>query len=117
MARHDAAVYAVIMALNVRIRELRQGKGWTLEQLASMAGLSIPYLSQIERGIKNLNNHQIERISGALGVSPAELIGSYDVREQELAGILADLSDADKDRVRQFALALRASSAGDTPSK
>lgn len=63
------------MSLNLKIRELRKAKGLTIAQLAEKVGVSTPHMSEVERGVKNLNNHLIERISASLNVGASELIG------------------------------------------
>lgn len=72
------------MSLKLHIRDIRQAQGLTLATVAGRVGISIPHLSQIERGDKNLNNHLMERISAALGVQPHDLVsGSDDTPEGE----------------------------------
>lgn len=96
------------MELNIRIRELRKARGLTLEQLASRISVSAPHLSEVERGKKNLNNHLMERLASALGVSHAELIAEPepDNGVSRLMGTLRSLPEADRARVEAFALAL-----------
>ena len=55
------------------VRKLREDKELTQEQLAEFSEMHVTYISQIERGIKNLSLFNIVRIAHALGVSPAEL--------------------------------------------
>jgi len=81
---HD---YLFSVSLNLNIRELRKAKGMTLAELASIVGVSIPHLSEVERGKKNLNNHLIERLAAALNVPPHTLIAPED------RGIYAELFD------------------------
>jgi transcriptional regulator with XRE-family HTH domain len=98
------------MELNLRIRELRKAQGLTLEDLASRIGISVPHLSEVERGKKNLNNHLIKRLAAALGVSPPELIASS--VESDIARLhraLEELSEEDRLRVEAFVVALRRS--------
>ncbi|WP_157755677.1 helix-turn-helix domain-containing protein [Neomegalonema perideroedes] len=59
--------------LQNRIYELRTAHGLTQEQLADMIGISVTYLSQLERGDKRLNSTHIEAISKALGISPGQI--------------------------------------------
>lgn len=96
------------MELNIRIRELRKARGLTLEQLASRISVSAPHLSEVERGKKNLNNHLMERLASALGVSHADLIADpeQDGGVSRLMGTLKALPDEDRARVEAFALAL-----------
>jgi transcriptional regulator with XRE-family HTH domain len=49
-----------------RIRELRKRKGFTLQELSELVGLSVSYLSQIENGQVNLNINNLESIGRAL---------------------------------------------------
>ena len=51
-----------------RIREIRDQKGITQEQLADAAGLTRPYLSNLERGIAtNPRLETLRAIAAALG--------------------------------------------------
>lgn len=57
------------------IRELREQKGIGLNKLARMVGISGPYLSQIESGVrKNPSYDVLNKIAGALEVPLATLI-------------------------------------------
>jgi len=96
------------MVLRIRIREIREAKGMTVTDLASRVGISIPHMSQVERGVKNLNNHLLERIAKALNVEPYELI-SDNTGTDALAEIASHLSDEDRKRLVEFARALLAS--------
>lgn len=51
-----------------QIRELRKIKGFTLQHVATEAGISIGYLSQIERNQSKLPIGVLKRISDVLGV-------------------------------------------------
>jgi transcriptional regulator with XRE-family HTH domain len=48
------------------LRELRQEKGFSQEELAERAGLHRTYISQIERGVKSPTLRSLELISTAL---------------------------------------------------
>jgi len=95
------------MSLNLRIRTLRKTRGLTVAELAEMVSISVPHMSGVERGIKNLNNHLIERIADALSVHPSELITSEEMAQaSRMAKLLESLSIEDQERVRAFAAAL-----------
>ena len=97
----------VRMSLNIRIREIRKARNMTLAQLADQASVSIPHISEIERGLKNLNNHLLERIAGALGVAPSDLIsGDVDADTARLNELVARLDAQDAARVAAFAESL-----------
>lgn len=57
-----------------RVKELRHRKGWTLEQLATLSGVSRSMLSQIERGAANPTLVVGWRIAAAFGMSLGELV-------------------------------------------
>ncbi|MFM2182426.1 MAG: hypothetical protein RJB61_720 [Actinomycetota bacterium] len=51
-----------------RIRELRKAQGRTLSDVASEVGISVSYLSQIERDVSRLPIGVLKRIADSLGV-------------------------------------------------
>ena len=55
--------------LGPRVRELRRERGLTLKALGGRAGLSHPFLSQLERGLARPSVGSVERIARALGVT------------------------------------------------
>jgi quercetin dioxygenase-like cupin family protein/DNA-binding XRE family transcriptional regulator len=62
------------------IRLARRGRGMTLVELAALAGLSHPFISQVERGVARPSMLSLERISRALGTSQLELyIGAAEI--------------------------------------
>lgn len=62
-------------AIARRIREKRQDRGWTLDRLAQVTGLSKGYLSQIENRDKNPPIGTLTKIAYGLGVSVMALVG------------------------------------------
>ena len=108
--RQRPLCYGFSMELNLRIRELRKAKGLTIGELADKVGVSTPHMSQVERGLKNLNNHLLTRIAAALEVQPEALISSSNRDDLgRLLDLIADLPEEDVERLRQFAEALRLS--------
>ena len=59
--------------LGARVRTLRRERGLTLKGLGRLAGLSHPFLSQVERGLARPSVSSVERIAAALDVSVAQL--------------------------------------------
>ncbi len=55
---------------------MRKSRGWTLEQLASLSGVSRSMLSQIERGAANPTLGVAFRIAQAFGLSLGDLVDS-----------------------------------------
>jgi transcriptional regulator with XRE-family HTH domain len=77
------------------IRDLRRSAGVSLRQLADRAGVSNPYLSQIERGLRKPSAEVLQQIANALRVSTPVMYlraGLLDGREGQgvLAAIAAD---------------------------
>ena len=63
-----------VAAFARRLRRIRQERGLSQEQLASIAGLDRTYVSSCEAGRRNATIRTIDRLSGALGVDPAVLV-------------------------------------------
>jgi transcriptional regulator with XRE-family HTH domain len=56
------------------LREWRKHRGLTQDQLADRASLSKPYISQLERGEREYNQHLLEHLAEVLRCEPADLI-------------------------------------------
>jgi transcriptional regulator with XRE-family HTH domain len=69
-ARAKRAERELLALLGERLRKCRTGKGLTLQQLAEKASLSVPYLSAIERGVRNPTYLTVVGIAKALGKPP-----------------------------------------------
>jgi transcriptional regulator with XRE-family HTH domain len=59
--------------LGAQVRALRRERGLTLKALGQRAGLSHPFLSQVERGLARPSVGSVQRIAHALGVPVAHL--------------------------------------------
>ncbi len=60
-------------ALGTRLRNFRQGRKLTLKQVATQAGVSESFLSQVERGASGVSVSILHTIAGALGLTVADL--------------------------------------------
>jgi transcriptional regulator with XRE-family HTH domain len=60
--------------LGLKLKSLRQARGLTLQTLASRCGLSVSYLSEIEKGKKYPKAEKLIAIAGALGSPFEELV-------------------------------------------
>lgn len=60
--------------LGKRIKELRVKEGYSQEEFASRCGLHRTYISDIERGERNVSVENIEKIARALKIAPDELL-------------------------------------------
>ena len=64
------------------IRKLRKQSGWTQEKLAEKAGISVPFMTQIELARKTASLDVIESIAKAFDVSYERLFKS-DIMENK----------------------------------
>jgi transcriptional regulator with XRE-family HTH domain len=62
------------LILGLKVRNLRHERGETLQSLASRAGLSISYLSEIEKGKKYPKPEKLLRLAEALAVPFDDLV-------------------------------------------
>ena len=62
-----------IKLIGEQIRNIRKERGMTQEALANACGFQYSYLSDIERGERNISMETLEKIVEALGVVPAEI--------------------------------------------
>jgi transcriptional regulator with XRE-family HTH domain len=95
--------------LGAFIREQRRGASLSLRKLSETAGISNPYLSQIERGLRKPSAEILQAIAGALRISAETLYvraGILDERrDQDLESeILQDphLTDEQKRTMREL---------------
>ena len=61
-------------ALGARLRELRKKKGLKLVALANKSGVSLAYVSEVERGRKLPSLEILGRIAGALGLTVIDVL-------------------------------------------
>jgi transcriptional regulator with XRE-family HTH domain len=90
--------------LGAFIREQRRSAQYSLRQLAELAGVSNPYLSQIERGLRKPSAEILQQIAKALRISAETLYvraGILDEREGDqvvATAILADTSITERQK-------------------
>lgn len=56
------------------LRRLRQGKGWSQEELAFRAKVDRSYISQLETGGYSASVTMLGKLAKALGADPSELL-------------------------------------------
>jgi transcriptional regulator with XRE-family HTH domain len=99
----------VVAKLDVRnlgdyIREQRSAAQISLRQLAALAGVSNPYLSQIERGLRKPSAEILQQIAKALRISAEALYVQAGILEERYgdsdvpAAILADAHLAERQK-------------------
>ena len=79
------------------IREQRAGARLSLRRLSDMAGISNPYLSQIERGLREPSEHVAEAIAKALRTSVDALYKEAGIDEEQPKSAVADAIAGDPD--------------------
>lgn len=68
------------------LRRLRTRQGRTLAEVAARAGISVAYLSEVERGLKEPSSEVLEAVCVALGSSITGLVGAAHRDLRALAG-------------------------------
>ena len=71
-----AAKDPMLLQLGEYLRGVREGRGWSQEDLAFECGLHRTYIGAVERGEYNVTLLSLRRITDALGISLADAIGS-----------------------------------------
>jgi transcriptional regulator with XRE-family HTH domain len=118
--------------LGAYIREQRENAQYSLRQLASVSGVSNPYLSQIERGLRKPSADVLQQLAKALQISAETLYvraglldGEQGAAAEEsekdatrtgvLAAIVADphLTPRQKSALREIYLSLRGQEGSD----
>jgi transcriptional regulator with XRE-family HTH domain len=92
-----ASMTSIRAELGAYLKEQRQSAELSLRQLASMAGVSNPYLSQIERGLKKPSAEILQSLAKGLRISAeslyvrAGILDEQDPHQAEVgAAILGD---------------------------
>lgn len=70
----EVSVSALAVLIGSRVRQERQSRGWTLDQLAESAGVSRRVLVNVEQGVTNPSVGTLLRISDALGIGLPALV-------------------------------------------
>lgn len=55
------------------LRAERQAQGLTLRDVAELAGCSLGYISEVERGVKEPSSEVLDQVIGSLGLLHSEL--------------------------------------------
>ena len=93
--------------LGRRLRARRSSQGRTLASVAMQAGLSVPYVANLENGRGNPTLSSLHRLAGSLGIALSELVaeGAAPAPEAALPTSLAEFSQGTRFRqeVRRLA--------------
>jgi transcriptional regulator with XRE-family HTH domain len=74
MADETSMEPEVAQLIGARVRSLRESRGLSMRALATQAGVSQPFLSQVERGASAPSMVTTYRLAEALGVAPGDLL-------------------------------------------
>ncbi|MDT8910262.1 helix-turn-helix transcriptional regulator [Amycolatopsis sp. PS_44_ISF1] len=72
--------------LGVRVRSRRQELGVSQEKLADAAGVHWTFVSQVERGLRNVNLHNLLKFADGLEVDAGELVAGLKAPVVEAEG-------------------------------
>lgn len=81
-----------------RIRELRERRGWNLDQLGVRLGMSGMSVSRLERGETRLKFDDLPRIADALGVEWHEIISQEPSLSPDEAALIEEYRHLPDDR-------------------
>ncbi|MBB3666183.1 transcriptional regulator with XRE-family HTH domain [Prauserella sediminis] len=70
----DEGAESLARAIGARVRQERNARGWTLDQLAKSAGVSRRMVVNVEQGLVNPSVGSLLRLSDALGVGLPSLV-------------------------------------------
>jgi len=104
MPSDEVAEDALLHELGERVRRARARRGMTRRALAGQSGVSERYLAQLERGDGNASILVLQKIAGALGMRPVELLEDPDpgaVEYTPLCALLKELPGETLGRLRQ----------------
>ena len=93
-----------VRELGEYIREQRESAKVSLRQLAKLAGVSNPYLSQIERGLRKPSAEILQQIAKALRISAETLYVRAGILEERLgdsdlaAAVLRDVNLSERQK-------------------
>ncbi len=97
------AVEARLRDLGEFIRDQRRGDRLSLRKLSELAGISNPYLSQIERGLRKPSAEILQGIAKGLRISAETLYVRAGILEEKddsdlVAAILADVTITERQK-------------------
>ncbi len=72
----------LLQLVGEKIRMIRKSKGLTQESLGNKSQLSFSYISDVERGTRNISLESLEKIIIALEVSPSEIFAFHDISSE-----------------------------------
>ncbi|RIJ78535.1 helix-turn-helix domain-containing protein [Nakamurella silvestris] len=80
---------SIAQRIGIRLRTLRTGKGLTLAELSRQSGVSVSYLSAVEKGVNLPSLQTLARLTESLGVSIPSVLAEEGRPHVHLAGVPA----------------------------
>lgn len=80
----DDGTAKLATAIGARVKQERQGRGWTLDQLAGAASVSRRMVVSVEQGAVNPSVGTLLRLSDALGVGLPALVEPPDAKQVKI---------------------------------
>jgi len=71
-----------------RLKELRDARDMTVEDMAEATGLSASYVSRLENGERNLSVKNLNLFASALEVEPAAILASVEPRKANVVAVM-----------------------------
>ena len=91
LAKHDD----LLLALAKVVQSRREKLGFSQDEVAKRAGLHRTYISDIERGARNLSVRSLSRLAQALQVTPSALVHTAETLDMPSNGDSAsDISES-----------------------
>lgn len=92
------------------IRAIRKARNLTIDELAEKCDFQAPYLSDVERGERNITLQTLSKILDALNVSAGRVLipenieglGDANVREELIQSLLNSLEDKNEEDIRML---------------
>ena len=92
------------------IREIRKSQNLTIDEFAEKCDFQAPYLSNVERGERNITLQTLEKLIIALNVNPGEILipgitkitEDRSIRDELIYILLDSLENKDEDDIRML---------------
>jgi transcriptional regulator with XRE-family HTH domain len=65
------------------VRQLREARGWSQEELADRCQLHRTYIGGVERGERNIGLLNVLKIAQALDIAPSRLLDNYEAGQTQ----------------------------------
>ena len=96
-------VVVKVLNLDQKIKQLREGRGWSQAELARRTGVTKSAISTYELGIRTPSADVVSSFAKAFGVSSDYLLGITERRTVDVEG----LSERDEALIRELVAALK----------